>query len=146
MLCSRCIRAEKRQRPPGAFAPVLLSYPLEAFSKDISVCMYGSPWCTSFILVSYVSVVHFRSHCLPVPLSFLNTGVAYDQAKHGHIIMSTPPRVLFLLTNEGMYLPSVMRIVYSFLKSSYAGRMSKSRVPYVLRTQQRACLLQGVFA
>ncbi|CAN0218387.1 unnamed protein product, partial [Ectocarpus fasciculatus] len=90
---------KKRQRPPGAFAPLLLSYPLEAFSKDISVCMYGSPWCTSFTLVSYVSVVHFRSHCLPVPLSFLNTGVAYDQAKHGHIIMSTPPRVLFLLTN-----------------------------------------------
>ena len=71
--------------------------------------------------------------CFWVPLfaclsSFLNTGVAYDQAKRGlHHHVDAASRFV-LRTNEGMNLASLMRVL---LKFSYAGRMSKSRVACV---------------
>ena len=79
--------------------------------------------------------------CFWVPLfaclsSFLNTGVAYDQAKRGlHHHVDAASRFV-LRTNEGMNLRSLMRVL---LKFSYAGRMSKSRVACVHNKMRAGC-------
>lgn len=126
--------------PPGAVRPVFFFRkiaPLSTFELPPGGVLKGYfgihvrlslVYSVYLFFASCVFVVPFRSHCLPVPLSFLNTGVAYDQAKHGlHHHVDAASRFV-LRTNEAMHLPSLMRVL---LKSSYAGRMSKSRVAYV---------------